>query len=135
MQFKIEKNQITRLDKELLTTENVNSVECGFSFSDDYDGLELYAVFYRDSTTNCFVPLNDGKCILPHELLEDAGNLYVGAYGVKNTSSVVEKRVTTNAVAIRVEKSLSSSTSPAAAPSPDVWEQYAATILGYKTAA
>ena len=135
MQFKIEKNQITRLDKELLTTENVNSVECSFSFSDDYDGLELYAVFYRDSTTNCFVPLNDGKCILPHELLEDAGNLYVGAYGVKNTSSVVEKRVTTNAVAIRVEKSLSSSTSPEAAPSPDVWEQYAATILGYKTAA
>ena len=86
MQFKIEKNQITRLDKELLTTENVNSVECSFSFSDDYDGLELYAVFYRDSTTNCFVSLNDGKCILPHELLEDAGNLYVGAYGVKNTS-------------------------------------------------
>lgn len=135
MKFKVTKNLITRLDSEMLTTKNVNSIECSFTFSDDYEGLELFAVFYRDSSVNCFVPLSGGKCIIPHEVLEDAGILCVGAYGIRNTESTVEKRITTNYVEIQVESSLSSSTSPSYAPTPDIWEQYIQEILGYKEAA
>lgn len=119
MQFKIVKNQIVRLDKELLTTENVNSVECSFSFSKEYDGLELFAVFYRSAQLNCFVELTDGKCFVPWEMLETEGVLYIGAYGVKNTSDKVEKRATSNAVTVNVVKSLTSS-SAANAQTPDI---------------
>ena len=132
MKFNVVKNRIARLDSEMLTTKNVNSIECSFTFSDDYSGLDLYAVFYRDENTNCFVELSDGQCILPHEMLEDGGTLCVGAYGVKNTSDTVEKRITTNCVKIQIYPSLSSSASPSAAPTPDMWEQYKQEILAYK---
>ncbi len=132
MVFQVEKNQIVRLDQELLTTENVNSVVCSFSFSQDYDGLEKFAVFYRSQEQNRFVELTDGTCIIPWELLKEEGILYVGAYGIKNTAEIVEKRMTTNAVIIRVESSVSSSAAPDAAPSPDIWEQYRLEILANK---
>lgn len=135
MKFNVVKNRIARLDSEMLTTKNVNSIECSFTFSDDYSGLDLYAVFYRDENTNCFVELSDGQCILPHEMLEDGGTLCVGAYGVKNTSDTVEKRITTNCVKIQIYPSLSSSASPSAAPTPDMWEQYKQEILAYKAEA
>ena len=135
MQFKIEKNQIIRLDKELVTTKNVNAIECRFSFSEDYEGLELFAVFYRDEGNNRFVELQEGKCVLPWEMLETDGILYVGAYGVNNTADSVEKRMTTNAVTVRVIGSLSSETAPDAAPAPDLWEQYRAEVMGYRNEA
>ena len=134
MQFKVNKNRIIRLDNELLTTENVNSVVCSFSFSEEYDDLDLFAVFYRDDDLNRFVQLVNGKCVIPWEMLETAGVLYIGAYGIKNTTDTVEKRITSNAISARVLKSLDSSTSANAAPSPDVWEQYRAEVLGYRDA-
>lgn len=135
MQFKVNKNQIIRLDKELLTTENVNSVECSFSFSAEYDGLEVFAVFYRDKNLNRFVKLTDGKCVVPWEMLETEGQLYIGAYGVNSTMEAVEKRMTSNAVMVNVVQSLDSSTSVNAAPSPELWEEYLAEMLEYKNIA
>ncbi len=120
MKFKVTKNLITRLDSEMLTTKNVNSIECSFTFSDDYEGLELFAVFYRDSSVNRYVKLNDGKCIIPYEVLEDAGTLCVGAYGIKTETDTVEKRLTTNFVEIIIERSLSSSDSPGNPPISDL---------------
>ncbi len=132
MRFKIERNQIIRLDREPVTTKNVKTIECEFSFSEDYAGLNTFAVFYRDAQNNRFAELRDGKCMLPWEMLETDGILYVGAYGVKNTSGNVEKRMTTNAVAVCVLASLSSSTAPNMAPTPDLWEQYRAEVMGYR---
>ena len=133
MQFQIKKNQIIRMDKELLTTENVNSVECSFTFSQEYEGLDLFAVFYRNEEDNRFVEIKDGVCMLPWELLQEEGILYVGAYGIRNTEEEVEKRMTTNAVVVRIVASLSSEAEPNAAPSPDLWEQYRMEILGYQS--
>lgn len=132
MVFQVEKNQIVRLDQELLTTENVNSVECSFTFSQEYEGLDLFAVFYRNEEDNRFVEIKDGVCMLPWELLQEEGILYVGAYGIRNTEEEVEKRTTTNAVVVRVVASLSSEAAPDAAPSPDIWEQYRLEILANK---
>ena len=133
MQFQIKKNQIIRMDKELLTTENVNSVECSFTFSQEYEGLDLFAVFYRNEEDNRFVEIKDGVCMLPWELLQEEGILYVGAYGIRNTEEEVEKRMTTNTVVVRIVASLSSEAEPNAAPSPDLWEQYRMEILGYQS--
>ncbi len=135
MQFAIEKNRIIRLDQELLTTDNVNSVECSFSFSPEYAGLDLFAVFYRGEQLNRLVPIEAGKCILPWEMIKTEGVLYVGAYGIRNTTETVEKRMTANAVAVTVVKSLTSDTVANAAPSPELWDQYRAEVLGYRDAA
>lgn len=71
--------------------------------------------------------------MLPWELLQEEGILYVGAYGIRNTEEEVEKRMTTNAVVVRIVASLSSEAEPNAAPSPDLWEQYRMEILGYQS--
>ncbi len=132
MQFAIEKNRIIRLDQELLTTDNINSVECSFSFSPEYAGLDLFAVFYRGAELNRLVPIEAGKCILPWEMIKTEGVLYVGAYGIRNTTQAVEKQMTANSVAVTVVKSLTSDTVANAAPSPELWDRYRAEILGYR---
>ena len=136
MDFSVRQNQILRTDVDrILTTGNVNSVVCHFSFDEGYGGLDVFAVFYRNETLNRMVRLIDGNCIIPWEVLEEEGILYVGAYGTRTENNAVVKRITTNSVAVRVSRDLSSVVLPDAAPTPDEWEKYSATILGYKTAA
>lgn len=133
MDFSVKQNQILRTDADrILTTGNVNSVVCHFSFDEGYDGLDVFAVFYRNETLNRMVKLTDGSCIIPWEVLEEEGILYVGAYGTKTENHAVVKRITTNSVAVRVSRDLSSVVLPDAAPTPDEWTSYRTEILGYK---
>ena len=133
MDFSVKQNQILRTDADrILTTGNVNSVVCHFSFDEGYDGLDVFAVFYRNETLNRMVELTDGSCIIPWEVLEEEGILYVGAYGTKTENHAVVKRITTNSVAVRVSRDLSSVVLPDAAPTPDEWTSYRTEILGYK---
>lgn len=136
MDFSVKQNQILRTDTDrILTTGNVNSVICHFSFDEGYDGLDVFAVFYRNETLNRMVELVDGSCVIPWEVLEEEGILYVGAYGTKSENNVVVKRITTNSVAVRVSGDLSSVVLPDAAPTPDEWTTYRTEILGYKQTA
>ena len=133
MDFSVKQNQILRTDADrILTTGNVNSVVCHFSFDEGYDGLDVFAVFYRNETLNRMVELIDGSCIIPWEVLEEEGILYVGAYGTKTENNAVVKRITTNSVAVRVSRDLSSVVLPDAPPTPDEWTSYRTEILGYK---
>ncbi|MDD6237676.1 MAG: hypothetical protein PUB00_09910 [Clostridiales bacterium] len=135
MDFSVKQNQILRTDADrILTTGNVNSVICHFSFDEGYDGLDVFAVFYRNETLNRMVELVDGSCVIPWEVLEEEGILYVGAYGTKSENNAVVKRLTTNSVAVRVTGDLSSAVLPDAAPTPDEWTAYRTEILGYKQA-
>lgn len=136
MIFEVRGNTITRKDQNsILTTNNVNSVECKFSFDATYDDLDKFAVFYRDDTLNRFVPIVDGTCQIPWDLLLTPGVLHVGAYGIKNTQDTVKKRVTTNYVLLLISQDLSSTTAVNAAPAPDIWEMYRADILSMQNAA
>ena len=133
MDFSVKQNQILRTDVDrILTTGNVNSVVCNFSFDEGYDGLNVFAVFYRNETLNRMVELIDGSCIIPWEVLQEEGILYVGAYGTKTENNAVVKRITTNSVAVRVSRDLSSVVLPDAPPTPDEWTSYRTEILGYK---
>lgn len=133
MDFSVKQNQILRTDVDrILTTGNVNSVVCNFSFDEGYDGLNVFAVFYRNETLNRMVELIDGSCIIPWEVLEEEGILYVGAYGTKTENNAVVKRITTNSVAVRVSRDLSSVVLPDAPPTLDEWTSYRTEILGYK---
>lgn len=133
MDFSVKQNQILRTDVDrILTTGNVNSVVCNFSFDEGYDGLNVFVVFYRNETLNRMVELIDGSCIIPWEVLEEEGILYVGAYGTKTENNAVVKRITTNSVAVRVSRDLSSVVLPDAPPTPDEWTSYRTEILGYK---
>ncbi|MBQ4153509.1 MAG: hypothetical protein IJD11_04040, partial [Oscillospiraceae bacterium] len=134
MRFQIIGNQISRTDKDIVTTRNVNYITCTFDFDESYRDLSLYAVFYRNEEQNFVVDVTNGECLFPWELLETAGVIYVGAYGVKGSTDTLEKRATTNAVVIRVVDSLSSDNLPELTPTPDVWEQYRAEVLGYRDA-
>lgn len=128
MKFKVDGYQITRTDHEnVITTSNVESVVCEFEFSDTYTD-QLFAIMYRDESLNRMVEIQNGSCVIPWELLETEGMLYIGACALSTQGPTVLKRTTSNAVAIRIQKSLYYDTVLNATPTPELWEQ----IVGYR---
>ncbi len=128
MKFVVDGYQITRTDHEnVITTSNVESVVCEFEFANTYTD-QLFAVMYRDKTLNRMVEIQNGSCVIPWELLETEGMLYIGACALSTQGPTVLKRTTSNAVAVRIQKSLYYDTVLNAMPTPELWEQ----IVGYR---
>ena len=128
MKFQVDGNQIVRTDHEsVITTSNVESVICEFAFANTYTD-QLFAVMYRDKALNRMVELQNGSCVIPWELLETEGMLYIGACALSTQGPAVLKRTTSNAVAVRIQKSLYYDTVLNAMPTPELWEQ----IVGYR---
>ena len=128
MKFVVDGYQITRTDHEsVITTSNVESVVCEFEFANTYTD-QLFAVMYRDKTLNRMVEIQNGSCVIPWELLETEGMLYIGACALSTQGPAVLKRTTSNAAAVRIQKSLYYDTVLNAMPTPELWEQ----IVGYR---
>ncbi len=135
MKFQVTENQIQLVDgMSVITTGNVNSIHCCFCLDSSYQGMDTFAVFYRDDTLNRLVELDkNGCCVIPWEMLETPGYLYIGVCGTQTNGEEVIKRITTNNVMLWVKKSLSSNVAPNAAPQPDIWEAYRTEILSIQT--
>ena len=53
-----------------------------FSFDESWTGYAKTAVMFRSFGTQYSIPLQDGSCPVPSALLNGAGRLYIGVYGV-----------------------------------------------------
>lgn len=88
MQYEVEINgtrpKVTKLGTTL-TSGSVNAFTVKFSFSEEWDGLDLYAIFESSSSAVYEILLDDSKtCFIPWETLQDSsGVIRVGAYGKK----------------------------------------------------
>lgn len=95
-----------------------NEDEIVFSFCPLWNGFEKVATFYRDKDHVYHAILESDKCVIPWEVLTDAGEFYFGVFGVKNdvqrTSHVVKYKV--------AEGSISEDTEPSD-PTPDIYTQ------------
>lgn len=95
-----------------------NEDELIFSFCPLWDGYEKIATFYRDKDHVYHAIIESDKCVIPWEVLTDAGEFYFGVFGVKNdvqrTSHVVKYKV--------AEGAISEDTSPSD-PTPDIYTQ------------
>lgn len=107
---------LTFTNAPLIYSGDVNTDTITFDFCDVWDGYTKTAVFYKNINEPYFVLLVDNACVIPSEVMETSGRMYVGVIGVLGdkviTSEVLEYDVGQGAV-----------TPVGTVPSPDIWKQ------------
>lgn len=73
---------------------NYNSYECEFIFERGTQGLTWFAVFTCGDSVYERLIVNN-KCTVPNDVINKAGIIYIGIYGIE-TAETVAKRIVTN---------------------------------------
>lgn len=72
---------------------NVGTDRISFSFSDEWNKLIRYAVFFRgDEVVRCLLD-KDNRCIIPHEITETVGAFEFGVSGFETVDGVLIERI------------------------------------------
>lgn len=98
IEFEIDGMRLTRTSDAYVTEGSKNFVQLLFTFSDDWDGIDKYALFARDNKTY-EVAIVDGKCIVPYECARTSGQFQLTVVGKANAGDVI---ATTSDKAVRV---------------------------------
>ncbi len=122
--FSVFKDRIKPLSPTKGVSGNTNFYECTFEFSEDWDSLKAFAVFVEEGAYP--VAILDGKCIVPHEVLEGSGEIFIGVYATNGEDNLL--RISTNLIPFEVEEGAFREGNLPIAPSPDVWETYIAAM-------
>ena len=104
-----------------LASGDQNSVALQVDFTTGWDRYAKSATFFTSNDETVFeVPLTDGKCTIPHEVLEESGVLYIGVRGVNSTNNATK---TSTLVAYTVEKGAPKGTGTTVEPTASVYQQ------------
>lgn len=98
IEFEIDGMRLTRTSDAYVTEGSKNFVQLLFTFSDDWDGIDKWALFARDNKTY-EVAIVDGKCIVPYECARTSGQFQLTVVGKANEGEVI---ATTSDKAVRV---------------------------------
>lgn len=98
IEFEIDGMRLTRTSDAYVTEGSKNFVQLLFTFSDDWDGIDKWALFARDNKTY-EVSIVDGKCIVPYECARTQGQFQLTVVGKANEGEVI---ATTSDKAVRV---------------------------------
>lgn len=98
IEFEIDGMRLTRTSDAYVTEGSKNFVQLLFTFSDDWDGIDKYALFARDNKTY-EVAIVDGKCIVPYECARTSGQFQLTVIGKETAGDVI---ATTSDKAVRV---------------------------------
>lgn len=98
IEFEIDGMRLTRTSDAYVTEGSKNFVQLLFTFSDDWDGIDKYALFARDNKTY-EVAIVDGKCIVPYECARTSGQFQLTVVGKETAGDVI---ATTSDKAVRV---------------------------------
>lgn len=125
IQLHAEKNCLTVVEPELLTSGSVNVNTVSIEFSADWDGLSRVAVF-ASSTTQISIALDStNQCFIPWECLVTPNlNLRVGVYGTQGTT-IVLPTIWASLGVIRPGVTTGAEPSP---PTPDAYQKVLAEI-------
>ena len=116
--FKI-KNDMLVLERQRETySGNVNFYECSFDIQTNRE-LVWICVFKKGDKVYQQV-IENGKCMMPAEVLLADGNLEIGCYAASNTEKF--QRISTNWVSVKVLKGAYSDGTAPKVPEKDVWE-------------
>lgn len=107
---------------------DVNTDIMVFDFDEVWDGFLKTAVFYRDIEKPYFQVMEDTECVVPHEVMTEAGKFYVGVVGVKG-----DKVITSEVIGYDIGQGIM--TPVETPPSADVWQQILAELLAIRTLA
>lgn len=98
IEFEIDGMRLTRTSDAYVTEGSKNFVQLLFTFSDDWDGIDKWALFARDNKTY-EVSIVDGKCIVPYECARTSGQFQLTVVGKETAGDVI---ATTGDKAVRV---------------------------------
>ena len=98
LEFKIENQSLERIDDNKAVDLSNNYLECGFSFSEDWDDFARFVIF-RCNKKSYRVAIEDTSCFVPYDVLK-ADKFLITVYGVKE-----DVRITTNYLWIHLRKS------------------------------
>lgn len=98
IEFEIDGMRLTRTSDAYVTEGSKNFVQLLFTFSDDWKGIDKYALFARDNKTY-EVAIVDGKCIVPYECARTSGQFQLTVVGKETAGDVI---ATTSDKAVRV---------------------------------
>ena len=98
IEFEIDGMRLTRTSDAYVTEGSKNFVQLLFTFSDDWNGIDKYALFARDNKTY-EVAIVDGKCIVPYECARTSGQFQLTVVGKETAGDVI---ATTSDKAVRV---------------------------------
>lgn len=110
--------RITRIPT--VANGNVNTVGIDVKTDQMWDGLLISAVFFNSEKGPVYeVLLKDGKCIVPHEVLDKKVPLFIGIRGVASD----RKKVSTVVSYKDIRWGAPESNATAEGPTPDVYQQ------------
>lgn len=99
-----------------LASGGANEIRVEVSFDAYWDGFGKTAIFYRKENQVYHVVMVNDVCVVPREVMAEAGRLYFGVMGAAGSSVR-----TTEVVALKVEQGAITGT--VSAPLPDVYKQ------------
>lgn len=85
------KDKIKIAQKKNIGTNNVNTIECEFELSEEFDGLTPIAIFTKNSKSYK-VNIIDNKCLVPQEVLQSEELVELGVYGFRLDGEDLVKR-------------------------------------------
>lgn len=109
--------RITRIPT--VANGNVKTVEIDVKTDQMWEGLSLSAVFFNSEKGPVYeILLTNGKCTVPHEVLEKKTTLHIGLRGTAPDQKKVSTLVTYD-----IKKGAPESNATAEGPTPDVYQQ------------
>lgn len=89
-----------------------------FTFSPDWDELNRTAIFVGSDGTSIRVPLVDGLCLVPHEVIKTP-HMNIGVVGINTLGEVIE--VPSGKYELKIKPSIANEGKEPSEPTPDVY--------------
>lgn len=119
--LRAQKNKLTVLEREPLTSGSVEVYTARFEFSPDWDGMARTAVFQAGGETRSMALDDRGLCTIPWEVLQKPNVvLRAGVYGERDGTVVLP---TIWAGLGTILEGVPANGEGARPPTPDLWEQ------------
>ena len=119
LEFNVRNQSISRIDNMIYAEKSINYLEAKFNFlTEDWRDLTKSATF--ENKKGKIVKdaiLNNDKCLVPWEVLEEKGKIEVSVYGVD-----INTKITTNIASFNLYDTISGG-SATQDPTPDVYQQ------------
>lgn len=111
--FNVQHQTITRTDNYEVVGRSQNYLYARFTFCEEWEGLIQTAVFSTNNGKHYSALIEDGKCLVPWEVLRGA-EFWVGVFA--------GDRITTSTVRVPVKPGVKISAKPGTDPSPTAYE-------------
>ena len=106
MKLKVDNNKkLEILESEILLTGNVNSYILEFDIDSSYEDFTITLVFKNNKKIiKKVITYETEKIEIPHEILEESGDLYIGLFAEKLEDDTLIQRNSVNLVTLYVEE-------------------------------